>query len=165
MMHALEIAQSQGGRILAGGKVLDRPGFFVEPTIVKAKKTMPIVAEETFAPILYVFEVDDLDEAIELHNAVPQGLSSAIFTDEPADGREHFLSAATAPTAASPTSTSAPRAPRSAARSAARRTPAAAARPARTRGSQYMRRQTCTIKRHRPAARPGGEVRPLIRAG
>ena len=77
---ALEIAQSQGGRILAGGKVLDRPGFFVEPTLVEAVPHMPITCEETFAPILYIFEFDKLEEAIEMHNAVPQGLSSAIFT-------------------------------------------------------------------------------------
>ncbi len=77
---ALEIAESQGGRILAGGKVLDRPGFFVEPTLVEAVPHMPITCEETFAPILYLFEFDQLEEAIEMHNAVPQGLSSAIFT-------------------------------------------------------------------------------------
>ena len=77
---ALEIAQSQGGRILAGGKVLDRPGFFVEPTLVEAVPHMPITCEETFAPILYLFEFDKLEEAIAMHNAVPQGLSSAIFT-------------------------------------------------------------------------------------
>ncbi|HSM12670.1 MAG TPA: aldehyde dehydrogenase family protein, partial [Thermoanaerobaculia bacterium] len=77
---ALELAVAQGGRILAGGKALDRPGFFVEPTLVEAVPHMPITCEETFAPILYLFEFDALEEAIELHNAVPQGLSSAIFT-------------------------------------------------------------------------------------
>ncbi|MCB9378435.1 MAG: aldehyde dehydrogenase family protein [Holophagales bacterium] len=77
---ALEAAVAQGGRILYGGKVLDRPGFFVEPTLVEALPHMPITCEETFAPILYLFEFEDLDEAISLHNAVPQGLSSAIFT-------------------------------------------------------------------------------------
>ncbi len=77
---ALEVAVAQGGKILAGGKVLDRPGFFVEPTLVEAIPHMPITCEETFAPILYIFEFDQLEEAIALHNAVPQGLSSAIFT-------------------------------------------------------------------------------------
>jgi aldehyde dehydrogenase (NAD+) len=77
---ALEQALAQGGRILYGGKVLDRPGFFVEPTLVEAVPHMPITCEETFAPILYLFEYDDLGEAIALHNSVPQGLSSAIFT-------------------------------------------------------------------------------------
>src|SRR5690606_30444114 len=66
--------------ILVGGKRLSRPGFFVEPTLVKATPKMPIVAEETFAPILYLMECNDLEEAIEIHNMVPQGLSSAIFT-------------------------------------------------------------------------------------
>ena len=78
--RALELAVEQGGRILCGGKVLDRPGFFVEPTLVEALPQMPITCEETFAPILYLVEFDDLEEAIALHNAVPQGLSSAIFT-------------------------------------------------------------------------------------
>ena len=80
MMKALDGVKAQGGRILHGGKRVDRPGFFVEPTLVEATPHMPITCEETFAPILYLFEFDDLDEAIALHNAVPQGLSSAIFT-------------------------------------------------------------------------------------
>jgi len=78
--RALEEIAAQGGRVLRGGKVLDRPGFFVEPTLVEATPHMPITCEETFAPILYLFEFDTLDEAIAMHNAVPQGLSSAIFT-------------------------------------------------------------------------------------
>jgi aldehyde dehydrogenase (NAD+) len=79
--------------VLCGGKVLDRPGNFVEPTIVKAPKqaSFPIAWEETFAPILYVFEVDSLDEAIAANNAVSQGLSSAIFTDS-LRASEQFLS-------------------------------------------------------------------------
>jgi len=80
MMKALDRVRAEGGRILAGGRRIDRPGFFVEPTLVEATAHMPITCEETFAPILYVFEFDDLDEAIHLHNSVPQGLSSAIFT-------------------------------------------------------------------------------------
>ncbi|MCK6544314.1 aldehyde dehydrogenase family protein [Myxococcota bacterium] len=91
MMDALEVVKKQGGEILFGGKKVDRPGFFVEPTIVKARKDMPIVAEETFAPILYLIEVDDLDEAIAVHNSVPQGLSSAIFTQNLGHS-EKFLS-------------------------------------------------------------------------
>jgi L-aminoadipate-semialdehyde dehydrogenase len=92
MMRALEAIKSQGGRILYGGKRIERPGFFVEPTLVEAHGAMPITCEETFAPILYIFELDDLDEAIELHNAVPQGLSSAIFTLS-VRSAERFLSA------------------------------------------------------------------------
>ncbi len=80
-MHAaLERVEREGGRILHGGKALDRPGFFVEPTLVEAHAAMRITCEETFAPILYLQEFETLDEAIELHDAVPQGLSSAIFT-------------------------------------------------------------------------------------
>jgi len=80
MMNALATIREQGGEILCGGEALDRPGFFVQPTIATATADMPITCEETFAPILYVFEYEDLDEAIAMHNGVPQGLSSAIFT-------------------------------------------------------------------------------------
>ncbi|HEX4952971.1 MAG TPA: aldehyde dehydrogenase family protein [Thermoanaerobaculia bacterium] len=80
MMAAIETAKAQGGRVLAGGRRVDRPGYFVEPTLIEATAHMPITCEETFAPILYLFEFEDLDAAIELHNSVPQGLSSAIFT-------------------------------------------------------------------------------------
>jgi aldehyde dehydrogenase (NAD+) len=78
--RALDTVRQQGGEILYGGQVLDRPGFFVQPTLVRARADMPITCEETFAPILYLIEFDDLDDAIAQHNAVPQGLSSAIFT-------------------------------------------------------------------------------------
>ena len=90
---AVAAAQAQGGRVLAGGHVVDRPGFFVEPTLVEApgQETFPIAWEETFAPILYLFEVEDLDAALAAHNAVPQGLSSAIFT-ESLRAAERFLS-------------------------------------------------------------------------
>lgn len=81
MMHALEQAKQQGGRVIFGGHRLDdRPGYFVEPTLVEADHEMPIVQEETFAPILYIFKWDNLDDVIDLHNGVDQGLSSAIFT-------------------------------------------------------------------------------------
>ncbi|HUG94151.1 MAG TPA: aldehyde dehydrogenase family protein, partial [Planctomycetaceae bacterium] len=81
MMRALESVRGQGGEVVAGGRRLERPGSFVEPTIVRARADMPIVAEETFAPILYVIPYRELDEAIAIHNSVAQGLSSAIFTD------------------------------------------------------------------------------------
>ncbi|MDP8959033.1 MAG: aldehyde dehydrogenase family protein [Actinomycetota bacterium] len=93
MMAALEIAKEQGGKVLWGGsRVEGLSGHFVEPTIVKIGKEAPIVQEETFAPILYLIEVDDLDEALEVHNGVRQGLSSAIFT-ESLRSAEVFLSA------------------------------------------------------------------------
>jgi aldehyde dehydrogenase (NAD+) len=91
MMSALVTAHDQGGQILYGGHRLDRPGNFVEPTIVRIDKTAPIVQEETFAPILYVIEVGDLEEAIAVQNGVRQGLSSAIFT-ESLKSAERFLS-------------------------------------------------------------------------
>jgi aldehyde dehydrogenase (NAD+) len=93
MRSALATVVEQGGHILYGGGTLDRPGYFVEPTLVEATGGMPITCDETFAPILYLFEVEDLDEAIELHNSVPQGLSSAIFTTNLLSG-ERFLSPA-----------------------------------------------------------------------
>jgi aldehyde dehydrogenase (NAD+) len=91
MMAALDQVKQQGGEILYGGGKVDRPGFFVEPTLVRASRKMEIWRDETFAPILYIFEVDSLDEAIDLHNDVPQGLSSSIFTRDVLSA-ENFLS-------------------------------------------------------------------------
>jgi aldehyde dehydrogenase (NAD+) len=91
MMKALELAQQQGGRILCGGKRLERKGCFVEPAIVQARNDMPIVQEETFAPILYVMEYENVEEAIALQNGVRQGLSSSIFTSSMYSS-EKFLS-------------------------------------------------------------------------
>ncbi|MCP4661975.1 MAG: aldehyde dehydrogenase family protein, partial [bacterium] len=93
MTAALKVAAEQGGEVIYGGKVIDGPGFFVEPTLVTATPDMSITHDETFAPILYLFEFDELEEAIEYHNAVPQGLSSAIFTLN-LRSAERFLSAA-----------------------------------------------------------------------
>jgi aldehyde dehydrogenase (NAD+) len=94
-LAALDQARAQGGEVIHGGKALPRDGFFVEPTLVvaPAQAGFPIAWEETFAPILYLFEVDDLEQAITAHNAVPQGLSSAIFT-ESMRAAERFLSPA-----------------------------------------------------------------------
>jgi len=78
--RAIETAAAQGGELLAGGRRLDRPGNFVEPTLIRAHADMAICRHETFAPILYVYTYTDLDEAIRLQNDVPQGLSSSIFT-------------------------------------------------------------------------------------
>ena len=92
MMSSLDIARDQGGEVVTGGRRLERDGYFVEPTIVKVPKSASITQEETFAPILWVIEFDTLDEAIEIHNGVNQGLSSAIFT-ESLKNAERFLSA------------------------------------------------------------------------
>ena len=89
---AVEIAQEQGGELLAGGNVLDRIGYFVEPTIIKMPADAPILEIETFAPILYLIDFDSLDDAIAIQNGVTQGLSSAIFTDS-VSSAETFLSA------------------------------------------------------------------------
>ena len=78
MMDGLARIRQQGGEILYGGH--DLGGCFVEPTLVRAPPEMAILKEEIFAPILYLVEFDDLDEAIHWHNDVPQGLSSAMFT-------------------------------------------------------------------------------------
>ena len=88
---ALDAVRRQDGEILCGGKVLNGPGYYVEPTIVRATPEMLIVQEETFAPILYLFTFDDLDDAITTHNSVDQGLSSAIFTRD-MQATERFLS-------------------------------------------------------------------------
>jgi aldehyde dehydrogenase (NAD+) len=90
---AISAALSEGGELLTGGNVLERPGCFVEPTLIRARPDMAICREETFAPIAWVFEYTDLDVAIAEQNAVDQGLSSAIFTDS-FRAAESFLSAA-----------------------------------------------------------------------
>ena len=90
---ALEEVTKEGGVILTGGRVLDRPGYFVEPVLVTAQPHWPVVQRETFAPILYLMKFGTLDEAIKMHNDVPQGLSSALFTNHLRHS-EQFLSAA-----------------------------------------------------------------------
>ena len=80
-MQALKQVKEEGGEVLYGGNIIEREGCFVEPTIVKAENHYKIVQDETFAPILYVMKYNNLDEAIDLHNSVPQGLSSSIFTN------------------------------------------------------------------------------------
>ena len=92
MMAALEEAREQGARVVAGGGRLPEKGAcFVEPSIVVMPSQTPMVCEETFAPILYILSYDSLDEAVAIHNAVPQGLSSAIFTNDFLEA-ERFLS-------------------------------------------------------------------------
>ena len=91
MLDGVKDAVEQGGEVLAGGNRLDRDGFFAEPTLVRAQASMPVVQREIFAPILYLMEYETLDEAIAWHNDVPQGLSSAIFTNSLVSA-ETFLS-------------------------------------------------------------------------
>lgn len=92
--EAIAQIRAQGGEILSGDEVLQGmpSGHFVRPTVVRAHRGMKIAEEETFAPIVYLYEVSGLDQAIELNNAVSQGLSSAIFTRD-LSAAERFISA------------------------------------------------------------------------
>ncbi|HEX8985606.1 MAG TPA: aldehyde dehydrogenase family protein [Bryobacteraceae bacterium] len=81
MLAGLEKIREQGGEVLCGGNELDLPGgCYVQPTLVRAQPGMPVLKEELFAPVLYLVEFDELEEALAWHNDVPQGLSSAMFT-------------------------------------------------------------------------------------
>ena len=93
-LDAIAKAKAAGGKVETGGAAIDRPGNFVLPAIVTGlKNTDEIVQHETFAPILYVMKYTDLADAIDMQNAVPQGLSSSIFTTN-LKRAEAFLSAA-----------------------------------------------------------------------
>ena len=93
-LDAVAKAKAAGGTIETGGARIDRPGNFVLPTIVTGlENSAEVVQTETFAPILYVMKYQTLDQAIELQNAVPQGLSSSIFTTD-LRAAEQFLSSA-----------------------------------------------------------------------
>ncbi len=95
--QALSEVVKEGGRIAVEGGVLEGEGYesgcYVKPAIAEAKKDFKIVRQETFAPILYLLKYSELDEAIDMQNAVPQGLSSAIMTTNMRE-METFLSAA-----------------------------------------------------------------------
>lgn len=74
--------KASGGKILFGGTVLDKKGYFVQPTLVTGlKHTHALIQQETFAPILYLMPYQHLKDAIAMQNAVPQGLSSGLFTE------------------------------------------------------------------------------------
>jgi aldehyde dehydrogenase (NAD+) len=92
---AIEQAKKEGGKLLAGGNLFTGEGYdsgcYVQPAIVEMSSQTNIVKEETFAPILYILPYETLYEAIALQNAVPQGLSSAIFTQNLTEA-ELFLS-------------------------------------------------------------------------
>ena len=95
MDRALAKVTEQGGKVLYGGGTVDveglEGGFYVRPAIVEAENHYPMVQEETFAPILYIIEYSTMDQALALHNGVPQGLSSAVFTRS-MHYQEEFLS-------------------------------------------------------------------------
>ena len=96
MQSAVAQAQEEGGTLLCGGERADvaecENGFYVNPAIIEMSAQSAVVQHETFAPILYVLEYETIDQAIAMNNAVPQGLSSAIFTNDVREG-ELFLSA------------------------------------------------------------------------
>ncbi len=142
MQSALARAKKAGGDVSFGERVAVSGcdgGHYVRPALVRMRAQDDVVREETFAPILYVMGYRELDEAVAMHNDVPQGLSSCIFTNDLRDA-ERFLSVEGSD-CGSRTSTSARAAPRSAAPSAARRRPAAAASPGPTPG-----RTTCAAR-------------------
>ena len=91
---AIKLALDQGAKLIYGGNVLSDKlsDLYVEPTILAVEKQIPIMCEETFAPILYICPINDIDHGISIQNDVPQGLSSAIFTNS-IRSMERFLSA------------------------------------------------------------------------
>ena len=90
-LSAIEAAKDAGGEVLCGGTQIEGKGHFVTPTIIKAKNEWQIVQSETFAPILYIIPFTNLEDAVKMHNDVPQGLSSAMFTSNFSNA-EYFLS-------------------------------------------------------------------------
>jgi len=95
MQAVIQMIAEQGGRVLYGGDVLTgglfETGTYVRPCICEVPPDLTIVQQETFAPILYLMQYETIDQAINYQNAVPQGLSSAIFTKDLGE-TEHFLS-------------------------------------------------------------------------
>ena len=95
-LRAIDQLKREGGRILYGGEIMEGEGYesgcFVVPAIAEAENHFPIVQQETFAPLLYLILYHTLEEAVRIHNDVPQGLSSAMFTNNLLES-EQFLSA------------------------------------------------------------------------
>ncbi|NOR75048.1 MAG: aldehyde dehydrogenase family protein, partial [Draconibacterium sp.] len=93
--NSIEKVKAEGGKIIVGGESLEGEGFesgcFVNPCIAEVENHFEIVQEETFAPLLYLIKYTDLEEAIRIHNDVPQGLSSALFSTNMLE-TEKFLS-------------------------------------------------------------------------
>ena len=94
-VNAIEALKKEGGNVIYGGEVLSGAGYesgcYVRPCIAEAKNSFHIVQEETFAPILYLMKYSTIEEAMQIHNDVPQGLSSAIFSQNILE-TERFLS-------------------------------------------------------------------------
>ncbi|MBP6333981.1 MAG: aldehyde dehydrogenase family protein [Bacteroidia bacterium] len=94
-LHAIDRVKKENGKIIYGGEVMNGEGYesgcYVKPCIAEVSKNLDIVCDETFAPLLYMMKYKTMDEAIELHNGVPQGLSSAIFSNNILE-TEKFLS-------------------------------------------------------------------------
>jgi aldehyde dehydrogenase (NAD+) len=96
MARALSEARDQGGKITGGGRALEDKfpnAYYVKPAIAEMPEQSPIVCHETFAPILYVMRYSKFEDALARHNAVPQGLSSCIFTQDVQEA-ERFVAAA-----------------------------------------------------------------------
>jgi aldehyde dehydrogenase family 7 protein A1 len=81
-LEGIEKIKSQGGKILYGGKVIDelQPGNYVYPTLVEIDASAPVLKEELFVPVMYIIKITGLENAVEVNNSVPQGLSSSMFT-------------------------------------------------------------------------------------
>ena len=92
MQKSLSAARADGGTVVCGGDRVGDSGFYVTPALVRMPAQTEVVRAETFAPILYVLTYTDFDDAIALHNGVPQGLSSSIFTLDQREA-ERFLAA------------------------------------------------------------------------
>jgi aldehyde dehydrogenase (NAD+) len=95
MQRALDAAKSEGGKVTGGDRVLADTfanGFYVHPAIVEMPEQTKTVCHETFAPILYVMKYSKFEDALAKHNAVPQGLSSCIFTTDMQEA-ERFIAA------------------------------------------------------------------------
>ncbi len=97
MLAAIETVKKEGGEVLVGGERLEGAGYssgcYITPCVANVKNEYQIVQDETFAPILYLMGYDSFEEAIAIHNGVPQGLSSSIFTTNVLEA-EQFLTAA-----------------------------------------------------------------------
>ena len=96
MQRALALARAQGGQVWGGERITEgvpEGGFYVRPALVEISASAPIVQAETFAPLLYLLSYDTFEQALALHNDVPQGLASAIFTNDVREA-ERFCSAA-----------------------------------------------------------------------